>query len=120
MPYLVLPASHYAAQWSADREIREVDQVTQVAVNYIRETNPAKKQELLLELVRYFHSYVFKYVSMIVSGCLPKAGNHINKDVKIFLKFFLPAGEKPSTNSFCAHCQNAQGRLQRHGSRRGL
>ena len=59
LPYLVLPTSHYASQWATDREIRDCDDVTEVGMQYARETDPQKKQDLLLELVRYFHSYTF-------------------------------------------------------------
>jgi hypothetical protein len=91
-----LPASHYASEWSQDHEIRDTDAVTAVAVQYVKETDPAKKEELLLELIRYFHSYVFKYVSMIASGTLPKIGGAINRDVKLFLRLFLPKDSPPT------------------------
>lgn len=94
MPYLVLPSHHFASGWSQDREIRDFDSVTQLGVRYANEKNLTKKEELLLELVRYFHSYLFKYVSMIVSGTLPKTGDRINADSKILLKFFVPKGTK--------------------------
>jgi len=68
MPYLVLPSHHYASGWSKDREIRDFESVTKLGVRYANEPDPAKKEELLLQLVRYFHSYLFKYVSMIISG----------------------------------------------------
>ena len=88
MPFLTLPANHYAATWSETHEIRKTKDVTDVAVRYVRETNEAKKQQLLLDLVRYFHSYIFKYVSMIVTGSVPKQGRGINKAVRLFLKTF--------------------------------
>ncbi len=94
MPYHVLPSHHYASAWSQDREIRDKDSVTRLGIQYVNEKNPAKKKELLLELVRYFHSYLFKYVGMIVSGTLPKTGNCINKDSRTMLKFFIPKGTK--------------------------
>jgi hypothetical protein len=93
-PYLILPSHHYASGWSQDREIRDFDSVTEVGVRYINETNPVNKEALLLELVRYFHSYIFKYVSMIVSGMLPKTGERINKDARELLRSFTPAGTK--------------------------
>ena len=89
MPYLSLPSTHYAAAWGADREIRNTEEVTDIGVEYAHETDPLRKQELLLKLVRFFHPYTFKYVSMIVTGSVPKHGNSINPDVKLFLKFFL-------------------------------
>lgn len=96
MPYLVLPSNHYASAWSQTHEIRDFDAVTEVGIRYVNETNPEAKEQLLLELIRYFHSYLFKYVSMILSGNLPKTGEHINKDAKVLLKFFLPPGTKPT------------------------
>ena len=94
MPYLALPSFHYASAWSEDREIRDFNTVTDLGVRYINEADPAVKEDLLLELIRCFHSYTFKYVSMIVTGSLPKHGSAINKDAKILLKFFLPAGTR--------------------------
>ena len=73
MPYLLLPANHYASGWSETHEIRTAAAVTEIAVQYIR-CKDEKKEELLLELCRYFHSYIFKYVTMIVSGSLPEQG----------------------------------------------
>ena len=72
MAYLQLPSSHYASAWGEDREIRDFATVTNLGVKYIDETDPQIKQDLLLELVRCFHSYIFKSVTMIVSGTLPK------------------------------------------------
>jgi hypothetical protein len=74
MAYLQLPSSHYASGWGEDREIRDFATVTNLGVKYIDETDPQVKQDLLLELVRCFHSYIFKYVTGIVSGALPKHG----------------------------------------------
>jgi hypothetical protein len=96
MPYLVLPSHHYASKWSQDHEIRDFDVVTDVGVRYANCADPTKKEELLLELVRYFHSYTFKYVGMILSGTLPMIGERVNEDAKQMLRMFLPAGVKPT------------------------
>ena len=106
MAFLTLPANHYAATWSETHQIYKIDEVTSVAVRYVKEMNPAKKQDLLLELVRYFHSYIFKYVSMIVTGSVPKQGHGINKDVRLFLKNFLPPGTRPSGVSLARVAHN--------------
>lgn len=96
MPYLVLPSHHFAASWSGDREIRDYDTVTNAGIKYVKETNLDKKEALLLELIRFFHSYIFKYTSMVISGVVPKTGNTINYDAKQLLRLFLPAGVKPN------------------------
>lgn len=101
MPYHVLPSHHYASKWSQDNEIRDFKSVTDLGVRYVNEKNPTKKEEMLLKLVRYFHSYLFKYVGMIVSGTLPKTGNAINKDAKTMLRFFLPKGANTTGFGFC-------------------
>ena len=59
MPYLTLPSSHYASGWSQDREIRNIKDVTEVGVRYVNESDPKKKEELLLELVRRFLEPVY-------------------------------------------------------------
>ena len=94
MPFHVLPSHHYASDWSKDRKIRDFDSVTEIGVRYATETSAAAKEELLLELVRYFHSYLFKYVGMIMSGTLPMVGERVNTDAKIMLKMFLAPGVK--------------------------
>jgi len=105
MAFLTLPANHYAATRSETHQIYKIDEVASVAVRYVKETNPAKKQDLLLELVRYFHSYIFN-VSMIVTRSVPKQGNGINKDVRLFLKNFLPPGTRLSGVSLARVAHN--------------
>jgi len=88
MPYLVLPSHHFASGWSKHREIRDFDSVTKLGVRYANEQDPAKKEELLLQLVRYFHSYLFKYVSMIISGTCPETGERMNGPPDFEVPFF--------------------------------
>jgi hypothetical protein len=78
--YLTLPATHYAANWSVEHEMYDIDAVTDVAVRYIRTRNELNHSELkpaarnamqsqcealMLELVKFFHACIFKYVSLI-------------------------------------------------------
>lgn len=94
MSYLVLPSNHYASDWSQNCEIRDTETVTKLGVEYATCRNPKRKEDLLFEIVRFFHSYLFKYAGMIISGSLPKTGGHVNEDTKKMLRMFLPAGTR--------------------------
>jgi hypothetical protein len=58
----------------------------------------------LLELVRYFHGYIFKYTDLIVRGHLPT--HKYSDDTRKFLWFFLPQGVE--------HDQDVYSRAAKH------
>jgi hypothetical protein len=58
-----------------------------------------EKEALLLELCQCFHPYLMKYLVMICRGHVPVTGagdptTRLNKDVKLFLLYFLPKGQQ--------------------------
>ncbi|MFL6353576.1 MAG: hypothetical protein ACJ74Z_17230 [Bryobacteraceae bacterium] len=54
------------------------------------------KEDKLLEILKCFHGYVLKYVSMILHGHLPmqrkgaRPGGEVNKDTHLLLRHFIP------------------------------
>jgi hypothetical protein len=83
-----------------DTALKPLDEVTALGCRYAEFPAGAEKEELLLELCQCFHPYLMKYLVMICRGHVPVAGhgtnpNFINKDVKPFLMYFLPKGQKP-------------------------
>jgi hypothetical protein len=58
-----------------------------------------EKEAFLLELCQCFHPYLMKYLVMICRGHVPVVGRGdkgapINKDIKPFLLYFLPKGQR--------------------------
>src|SRR4051812_6071219 len=69
---------------------------------YARLPDEQEKEDILLEICQCFHPYLMKYLVMICRGRIPVVGHgshpsYINKDVKPFLIYFLPKGQKPSS-----------------------
>ena len=64
------------------------------------QSSDSEKQDLLLDLCQCFHPYLMKYLVMICRGHVPIVGHggnphFINKDVRTFLMYFLPKGQRP-------------------------
>ena len=100
MKPVTLPPSHYASGWKIDVAPRPLEEITALGCRYAELGESAEKEDLLLELCQCFHPYLMKYLVMICRGHVPVAGhgtnpNFINKDVKPFLMYFLPKGQKP-------------------------
>ena len=106
MKSVTLSPSHYASTWKSDIPLRPIAEITEIGCRYAGlEDGCSEKESLLLELCQCFHPYLMKYLVMICRGHVPVAGHGsnpflINKDVKPFLMFFLPKGEKPGNGSF--------------------
>ena len=111
MKSITLPSSHYAAGWRTDN-FKQLDEVNELGRRYaelpdeipaagdLLVSNP-EKETLLLELCQCFHPYLMKYLVMICRGRVPIVGHgskpaYTNKDVKPFLIYFLPKGQKPA------------------------
>ena len=100
MKPVTLPPTHYASNWKTDVPPRPLDEITALGCRYAELKDGAEKEDLLLELCQCFHPYLMKYLVMICRGHVPVAGHganpsFINKDVKPFLMYFLPKGQKP-------------------------
>lgn len=91
---------HYAAKWTLPKEgeFNDLGVVNQAGIDYANLTDGQNKEDKLLEIVRYFHGYVFKYAELITRGHLPS--HCYNSDTRRFLKYFLPAESILDTATF--------------------
>ena len=101
MKTVTLPSSHYASGWKIDTALRPIEEITALGCRYADLPDNAEKEDLLLDLCQCFHPYLMKYLVMICRGHVPIVGHggnphFINKDVKPFLIYFLPKGQKPT------------------------
>jgi len=95
-----LSRNHYAAKWllPKDGEFNDLGVVNQAGIDYALLPDGLAKEDKLLEIVKYFHGYVYKYADLIVRGHVP---NHIyNGDTRRFLKYFLPKSDSPDKAAF--------------------
>ena len=67
--------------------------MTDLGIRYAQAEGEEKK-ELSLELLQCFHTYLMKYLDMILRGHLPRYGGKINDDAKILLIKLLPKGPR--------------------------
>ena len=80
--------------------IKPIPEITDLGRRYAElPAGAPEKEALLLELCQCFHPYLMKYLVMICRGHVPVAGRGdrgapINKDIKPFLLYFLPKGQK--------------------------
>jgi hypothetical protein len=101
-----LPPSHYASGWKTEGAIRPLEEINDLGRRYAELPNfDSEKQDLLLELCQCFHPYLMKYLVMICRGHVPIVGHgsnphFINKDVRTFLMYFLPKGQRPGNGSW--------------------
>jgi hypothetical protein len=88
--------AHYASNWALpkDSEFNDLQVVNQAGIDYAFMPDGPEKEDKLLELVKYFHGYVYKYTDLIVAGHLPQM-HYYNGDTRRFLKYFLPKTETP-------------------------
>src|ERR1051325_9807344 len=103
MKPVTLPSDHYAAAWKTEGVVKPVEEVNELGRRFAA-APAAEKGDLLLEICQSFHPYLMKYLVMICRGHIPIVGvgkhpAYINKDVKPFLMFFLPKGERPNSKS---------------------
>ncbi len=69
-----LPSWHFAATWPAYELLRPAGEITKLGIAYIQTPEGPEKEQLSLDLVRAFHSYLGKYLDMIVRGHVPAYG----------------------------------------------
>jgi hypothetical protein len=79
--------------------IKAIPQINGLGVSYAQLPDGPAKEARLLELCQCFHQYLMKYLSMICRGHIPTWGSDVrnswtNSDIKGFLYFFMPKGEK--------------------------
>lgn len=97
---IYLDRSHYAAKWPLPKEgeFNDLSVVNQLGIDYAGLPDGQEKEDKLLEIVKCFHGYVFKYTDLIARGHLPL--HNYNGDTRRFLKYFLPAADSPDKATF--------------------
>lgn len=97
---IYLERHHYAAKWPlpGEGEFNDLGVVNQSGIDYAGLPDGQVKEDKLLEIVKCFHGYVFKYTDLIIRGHLPT--HNYNGDTRRFLKYFLPATNSPDKAAF--------------------
>ena len=102
-----LSSSHYAGKWVIPHEAQHNDfkLVNQLGSEYAKAPDSPEKEEMLLKLLEFFHSYVMKYTVMIVRGTLPPLTSRAGRDAKEMLRTLAPRGAKPSNELTLGVCK---------------
>jgi len=88
MQSFTLSPNHYAANWPTlgDTKVKnDRDVINALAIEYAVMPDSQKKEDLFLELIRYFHGYLMKFVTMVVRGTIPSMKSAAGKDAMAFL-----------------------------------
>ena len=95
MQYQRLSSEHYAADWGISETGRfgKVKEVNQLGQKYALAKDGPSREVLLLQVMRYFHPYLMKYLDMITRGHLPSFRDKVSKDTLTFLGYLLKKGE---------------------------
>ena len=91
----VLSSEHYAAAWPID-DIYPLEETNALGLRYALLAEGEEKQQALLDLCRRFHPHLMKYLFLICRGHVSKWEGKVNKDLKRFLRYFLPRGARAS------------------------
>jgi hypothetical protein len=78
----LLAPSHYAGKWIIPDEDQRNDlkAVNSLGYKYATAPDSPEKEAMLLEVMECFHSYLMKYLCMIVRGTIPPAHTRAGKD----------------------------------------
>jgi hypothetical protein len=98
---------HYAAKWDSPKESEQNDrkEVNDLAVKYTSLPDGNEKEELFLQLIRNFHSYLMKYTLMVVKGQIPSLKTPAGKDAAKMLKTLMPSGSSQSHMALSQVCK---------------
>ena len=99
-----LPSWHYASQWRVDERFTS-GEITELGRRYHAETDPSRKEDLLLDLIRRFHPYLVKYMMMISCGRLPENTGKPDSDTHQFLRIYLKPDEPPTIANLGKVCR---------------
>ncbi len=102
-----LSPHHYAANWKV-QEVEDrhtVEEVNKFAFEFATTENVERKQELQLKLLECFHSYLLKYLNMIIYGQLPLLTSPQGKDARLFLKLLLPKNSSDDLEGLRTTCK---------------
>lgn len=98
---------HYASRWPVPDEENFNDRkaVNDLGIAYAKAKDPARKQEIQLEILKCFHGYMLKYLRMIVTGSLSSLKYAPGQEAFVFLKTLLRKGSTGSRMELLAVCR---------------
>jgi hypothetical protein len=90
----ILSSDHYAGSWEVATEetLNKVEDMNALGIRYASLPDGEEREEVMLQIVRSFHSYLCKYLAMIVKGHLPPLKSSAGKEATTFLKTLIPKG----------------------------
>lgn len=102
-----LSSAHFAHAWPVPvkGEFRSFEETNELGIKYAITPDGACKQDIMLELTRYFHGYIMKYLNMIVRGHLPPANSSSGGESIKFLKLLAPSGKLGSNAVYGETCR---------------
>ncbi|MGI4816329.1 MAG: RNA polymerase sigma factor [Janthinobacterium lividum] len=98
---------HYASKWDLpkDAEQNDREEVNKLAIRYSSLPESIEKEDLFLQLVRSFHSYLMKYTVMVVKGQLPSIKTPSGKEAAKMLKTLMPSGSGDNYGTLTQVCK---------------
>lgn len=104
-----LSSQHFAASWPTSNETavqndREV--VNNLAIRFADLQEGPEKEEVFLQLVKFFHGYLMKYLFMVVRGIIPSPTTPAGKDSIFFLKTLMPKHMPVNHQTLLAMCRS--------------
>lgn len=101
-----LSSEHFAHSWPipVKGEFHSFEETNALGIQYATTPDGSQKEAVMLELTKYFHGYIMKYLNMIVRGHLPPLGSPAGIEAVKFLKLLSPGGTS-SSSAFGETCR---------------
>lgn len=99
-----MPRGHFAADWEKTQidDYHDVAEITELGVRYKTLPVGEEREAIALKLIKCFHSYLMKYLNLIICGRLetfPGRQTIPYKDTVMLLQFFLPRDTAPTAKN---------------------
>jgi hypothetical protein len=98
-----LSQSHYAGKWviPAEDQRNDLGAINAIGREYALAPDSPVKEALLLTLLEAFHSYMSKYLVMIVRGTIPNGNSDAGVESRELLRQIKPKGKVSTSASTC-------------------
>jgi len=98
-----LSQSHYAGKWIIPNEDNRNDlgAISVIGREYALSPDSPEKEGYLLTLLEAFHSYMSKYLVMIVRGTIPNGNSDAGVESRELLRQIKPKGKVSTSASTC-------------------
>jgi hypothetical protein len=83
----------------------DVKVVNDLAIQFCHETDPVRKSELGLKLVKCFHSLIMLYTSLVVTGSVPSLKTPAGQDASRFLVTLMSKNQPVNYVTLSATCR---------------